>query len=259
MQFKTVNVIDIRGQLPRTARRVALRPLSGITKIAVHHCGDNRVWNDEYDALAEYRNEANYHINKDWGGGYHGDGLMYHFKIARNGQIYWTRDLEDSTWHASNANPISIGICLDGDLTKQDATQKQYASLKALLDELTQKHPEFPADQKGVFGHSELRAYGNSTVCPASALQSVIEYRDTGKISKASPKVEPPKPVVDNSTAFSDVKKTDAIYPYVKAMSENGIIAGFPDGTFRPDEKVSRADISKIIIESIKKIDKLKI
>lgn len=179
------------NKLPQTSKRVATRAMSKVSMLVVHHVGDGRVWGD-YDPLTEYTNEANYHIAKDWGGGAHGDGLMYHYKIDRNGNIYQTRELTDCVWACSNANDISINICVDGDFTQQEPTTAQLKSLQSLLKSLCTEHPEFPADQKGVYGHSELRDYGNQTACPGSLLHSVIEFRDTGKITTPSESVPLP-------------------------------------------------------------------
>lgn len=168
-------ITDLRGVLPRTAVKSAQRTRDKITMLVVHHAGDGRVWPDKYDALQEYKNEATYHINKDWGGGYHGNGLQYHYKIDRQGTIYRTRNIEDILWHASNANNISIGICLDGDLTKQHYTKAQEKSLYNLLDEIC---AWLNIKRQNVFGHGELKAYGNYTACPGVAIECVIKYRD---------------------------------------------------------------------------------
>lgn len=172
-----MDIIDLRDKLPKVNRHIVRRKPSQITMIAVHHVGDGRVWSNTYDAFKEYVNEANYHINKDWGGGYFGNGLQYHYKIARDGKVYRTRDIEEITWHAMNANPIAVAVCLDGDLTLQDPTAAQIDALEELLNEL-RNWLHIP--QGRVFGHGELKQYGNSTQCPGRALSAVIRYRDTG-------------------------------------------------------------------------------
>jgi outer membrane protein TolC len=49
-----------------------------------------------------------------------------------------------------------------------------------------------------------------------------------------------------NAAAYSDTAKT-AYTDAVDALSEKGIIDGYPDGTFRPENTISRAEISKIL------------
>lgn len=190
-----MQITNITDKLPGSKNIVGKRSLSGVKLLVIHHVGDSRVWPDQYDAITEYINEANYHIQKDWGGGVHGDGLMYHYKIDRMGNIYQTRDLLDNVWASTGANPISIEICLDGDLTLQEPSRAQIISLRDLLKSLSNEHPEFPADHTGVFGHGELVAYGNNTECPGSALKYAIEFRDTNNINipelSTNPQINP--------------------------------------------------------------------
>ncbi|MCR4805580.1 MAG: S-layer homology domain-containing protein, partial [Clostridia bacterium] len=42
--------------------------------------------------------------------------------------------------------------------------------------------------------------------------------------------------------SFSDVKTSDWFYSYVSKAAEKGIVSGYPDGTFRPQNKVTYAE-----------------
>lgn len=48
-------------------------------------------------------------------------------------------------------------------------------------------------------------------------------------------------------TAFSDVSSNYWAYSYIQALSTRGVISGFPDGTFRPDAPVTRAQFAAMI------------
>ncbi|MFH1284315.1 MAG: S-layer homology domain-containing protein [Candidatus Peregrinibacteria bacterium] len=48
---------------------------------------------------------------------------------------------------------------------------------------------------------------------------------------------------------FTDVFRLHKNYDAILYLQENGIIDGYPDGTFRPENKVNRAEFLKIIIE----------
>jgi len=50
------------------------------------------------------------------------------------------------------------------------------------------------------------------------------------------------------SAAFSDVPSTHPNYNAINYLQANGIIQGYSDGTFKPDQKVVRAEAVKIII-----------
>ncbi len=50
-----------------------------------------------------------------------------------------------------------------------------------------------------------------------------------------------------NSISFSDVKKNHIFYDSITAAAELGIINGFEDGTFRPEENITREQIMLIV------------
>ncbi len=110
-----LNVSDIRAQLPRNGR-YAGRSISAITKIAWHYDAAYRP--KLYDSLRRYVDQAQYHVNKDWGGGSRGDGLMYSIKVDNVGDVYICRDFEDILWHvggAPNGYSVSLNIDCGGD------------------------------------------------------------------------------------------------------------------------------------------------
>lgn len=51
---------------------------------------------------------------------------------------------------------------------------------------------------------------------------------------------------------FSDVSEDDWFAPYVASAFKNGYITGYPDGSFRPNANISRADICAVIYRCIK-------
>lgn len=51
--------------------------------------------------------------------------------------------------------------------------------------------------------------------------------------------------------AFSDLVPDSYYARFVNRLVELGIVEGFPDGTFRPDDPVSRAEISALLVRSL--------
>ncbi len=49
--------------------------------------------------------------------------------------------------------------------------------------------------------------------------------------------------------AFSDIPASSPDYEAINFLQENGILQGYSDGTFRPDQSVNRAEFLKIILE----------
>lgn len=51
--------------------------------------------------------------------------------------------------------------------------------------------------------------------------------------------------------AFPDVNDSHWAAPQIKILSENGVIVGYPDGTFKPDENVTRAEFAAMAIRAL--------
>lgn len=56
-----------------------------------------------------------------------------------------------------------------------------------------------------------------------------------------------------NTKGFSDVSVDHKNYAAIKYLYEQGVISGYPDGTFRPDNTVSRVEALKFILSGIQK------
>ncbi len=50
---------------------------------------------------------------------------------------------------------------------------------------------------------------------------------------------------------FSDVQATDPFYSFVETAYNRGVITGYADGTFRPNNSATRGQICKIVCEAI--------
>ena len=51
--------------------------------------------------------------------------------------------------------------------------------------------------------------------------------------------------------AFPDVEASYWAAPQIEELSEKGVIVGYPDGTFRPDENVTRAEFAAMAIRAL--------
>lgn len=56
---------------------------------------------------------------------------------------------------------------------------------------------------------------------------------------------------VENKSAYSDVKNTDEYFDSIMLLSKLDVMGGYEDGTFRPDNLVTRAEFSKLIITAL--------
>lgn len=55
---------------------------------------------------------------------------------------------------------------------------------------------------------------------------------------------------VPNTLNFSDLSENHPHYEAIKRLYEMGVIKGYEDGTFRPDQTVNRAEFAKMILEA---------
>ncbi len=58
-----------------------------------------------------------------------------------------------------------------------------------------------------------------------------------------------------SSTSFTDVEPSDWYAPYVEAAKDIGVVEGYEDGTFRPNDSINRVEALKILIEGGLDID----
>jgi hypothetical protein len=63
---------------------------------------------------------------------------------------------------------------------------------------------------------------------------------------------------VQAQCTFSDVPESHVFYDYITGMCELGITTGYPDGTFRPSQNVTRGQMSAFIMRTIDNVVKPK-
>lgn len=56
---------------------------------------------------------------------------------------------------------------------------------------------------------------------------------------------------VESTTAFSDVPKTHTYYNVINTMEAQGIISGYADGTFKPNELITRQHAALLINNAV--------
>jgi hypothetical protein len=168
-----LEIQDLRAVLPRDGQKVERRGLEEITTL-VYHWDGGPVIPEAYVPRSYYISEAGYHIRKDWGGT-GGDGLMYHYKVDRQGKVYQTRNLTDVVWAQTGANRRGLAVCFDATVGQEPTAAQHVAAIK-LNDYFGTERPDLPMLHPGqVWGHGELGSDGNATSCPGDALRKVCQ------------------------------------------------------------------------------------
>ncbi len=106
------------------------------------------------------------HINKGWA------GIGYHFYVRSDGSIYRGRPIETTGAHCTGKNKESIGICFEGDFTKDKMEKEQLLSGKILIAFIEECYGK----KLKVKRHSDF----SSTACPGGK----FPYEDMLTISE---------------------------------------------------------------------------
>lgn len=89
---------------------------------------------------------------------------------------------------------------------------------------------------------------------PAAAPKMKPKAR-TKRVVRA--KAKPKTKVVEETGIFKDVPKSDPAYSYiVKMVSDYGVISGYPDGTFRGEKTITRAEFCKVMTSAMSYLEK---
>ncbi|BAY44387.1 hypothetical protein SAMD00079811_19860 [Scytonema sp. HK-05] len=90
--------------------------------------------------------------------------------------------------------------------------------------------------------HDVNNSKGNNTIVAIG--NDIDPKRILGQVEFVAATVEPP---AGGPVAFKDVAANYWAKSYIEALASKNIIAGFPDGTFKPNEPVTRAQFAAIV------------
>lgn len=161
-------VTDISSLLPRAPQNDDYRGQHLKHSITFHWEGPDAVpMMDDGQTVEWLKGIAQGHINKDWGNGQGGGGIMYHEVIAQSGNVFITRNDLDILWHAGNdaANLESHAILVVCS-AQTPMTQKQ-------IEGVIKRHQDFATVAGGVIPAYPHSAW-SATQCPGDNLRSLI-------------------------------------------------------------------------------------
>jgi hypothetical protein len=175
-------------------------------------------------------------------------------------------DLVYSTFLGGNYNPPDAGgddagtsILVDGagnavigggtdslDFPTANAFQPEFAGFgDGFISKIAGSNP-LASPTPGLTPTATATVPGGVTGTPATATVVVATSTATGAPSTATPGIEP----TACALTFTDVPPGSTFYTFVKCLACRGIISGYSDGTFRPNNDITRGQISKIVSQS---------
>ncbi|UCC89574.1 MAG: N-acetylmuramoyl-L-alanine amidase [Anaerolineales bacterium] len=150
---------NVTDQLPKHATdHYATRALSQIKVIVLHHSAVPASVGAE--RIAKYQVER-----QGW------PGAGFHYFIYDDGRIEQTQPLEIISYHAGDANPVSVGVCLGGNFTDQPPTEAQLLSTSQLTAWLLQ---ELNLPMEAIHPHKDYVI----TACPGDQWDNGAKWED---------------------------------------------------------------------------------
>lgn len=152
----------------------------------------------------------------------------YHYVIGNgtysgDGEVETGRPENESGAHCSadGMNFKSIGICLVGNFDIDKPTIAQMEALERLCRDIMARY-KIPVSK--VLGHGEVAA----TNCPGKNFDINAFRKELVKVDKKD---------YEGHWAKASIEKAKA----------SGVMSGYPDGTFKPDQHVTRAELAVIL------------
>lgn len=172
-----------------------------------------------------------------------------HYLITRDGQIIQLVDEKDTAWHAgevkkpnwllydgTNPNQYTIGIEHEG-FPQDGLTEAQYQATLKLHKELVKRH-QIPIDKDHIIGHYRINSVDRVN-CPGPKFPWDRIFSDLQKEEKPVEKKD-----YEGHWAASSIQKVQAA----------GIMNGYPDGSFKPDQPVTRAELATVVAKLLEKL-----
>ena len=174
-----------------------------------------------------------------WAVGHYRDGLVYRTLVEHWDGTQWSIVPSPNVGTGSN-DLLSVAVA-----SPYDVWALGYYHNGSIYQTLTVRYnPCPPSPTPTVTGtpptNTPTRS-STSTATPPPPTLTVPPHTAT-----AAP-TETRVPSTPCAISFSDVQPGDTFYPYVRCLACRGIVSGYSDGTFHPNDNVTRGQLSKIV------------
>jgi hypothetical protein len=148
---------------------------------------------------------------------------------------------------------VSDSAVLNGDITSDngyDVTDYGFlwgtssSSLTNKLDVGTDNHSgAFTDTLSSLTAGTAYYFQGYATNSQGTADGAVMSFSTTG--------TTPTTPAAPTTPVFSDVSASYWGYDAISSLSSKGIVSGYPDGTFKPDASITRAEFATMLVKAL--------
>lgn len=150
-----------------------------------------------------------WHQNRGW------CGIGYHYYVRKDGSVWRGRDENAVGAHCIGKNFSSLGVCCEGNFEHDIMPPCQRAALAELIEDIRSRLGSIP-----LYGHREWDA----TACPGRNF-----------------------PLRKGEIALFDDISGHWSEQDVMLCARRGLMEGYGDGTFRPDEPVKRGELARVL------------
>lgn len=149
----------------------------------------------------------------------------YHYGIGPTGNLYPGQPTNQPCWHCGDddINNRSLAVACVGNFEEHQMPVLQKNRLIQYLQDLKAQYPKAK-----IMFHKEIVA----TLCPG-------KYYPYAEIRNLNDQVP--------GQRFTDVSTTYLFYPAIEAVVKKGIMNGDSEGTFRPNDPVTRGELAQVI------------
>lgn len=117
--------------------------------------------------------------------------------------------------------------------------------------------PRFGYTARSLASTSRISSSRSSSVSSSSSSRSSVSSRSSASSVRSSASSRHSSRGSSAEQVFPDVSRTMEGYEAIVSLYERGVIGGYPDGTFRPEGNINRAEFVKILVGGFRE-DELK-
>ena len=158
-------------------------------------------------------------------------------------------------------NPIRIGYIFEGWYKDQTFTTQWYFDTNVVTED-TKLYAKWRVDSSTGGGGYSPNPTPNPTPIPKEPApvpeypkptpeQPKPEKPDSVPVEPVEPQPPKPTPQPEEDITFSDVPKDHWAWTMIQAMAKEGVITGYPDGTFKPNAPVQRQHVALMLARAM--------
>lgn len=148
-------LVDCRDRFPFEGCELSVRALSQIAEVVYHHGASRTPEPTPEDELALLEAYHRLHVAKTF------CVLAYHLAVGPSGTVYYCNNLNLVTYHATTANPTSVGIVFLGDYSHEAPSPEMCSAAVQARQWVAQ---QLGRDDLPYRGHKDI----GGTACPGA-------------------------------------------------------------------------------------------